>query len=302
MSFLINEYVTQINYETLLKKNVIAGTDITGRASVLIRNADPSSESVCFENEFFIMKNSIVLEHDGAEVGNFHVLICKKMDTLSIDHFNRVCDYLFIKTDNSYTSSEMLKLFYSLETIFAVTSSHDRSLEIGLYGELSVINYFYDNQLGKLYKTWHADFFNKHDFEIDKTTKVEVKTTTNDVRIHSFRHNQICRDGIEIFVISSLLQPCEKGLSLYELCKKTISILDNSEQMLAIELLMNKLGLNAEYQGISCIQEETYRNLAIYNVTDIPRITSIIPVGVSNICYDVDFTGVSPCLFDVLVK
>ena len=196
----------------------------------------------------------------------------------------------------------MLKLFYSLETIFTVTSSHDRSLEIGLYGELTAINYFYDNDLGELYKSWHSDFFNKHDFEIDKTTKVEVKTTTNDVRIHSFRHNQICREGMEIFVISSLLQPCEKGLSLYELCEKTISLLDNSEQMLAIELLMNKLGLNVNYQGISCIQEETYNNLALYNVKDIPRITSEIPVGVSNISYDIDFTGAKESSFEVLVK
>lgn len=302
MSFLINEYVTQINYETLLKKNVITGTDITGRASVLIRNADLSSESVCFENDFFVMKNSFVLEHNGTEVGNFHILICKKTDVLSTDHFNRVSAYLFVKPDNSYTSSEMLKLFYSLETIFAVTGSHDRSLEIGLYGELTVINYFYDNRLGDLYKAWHTDFFNKHDFEIDKSTKIEVKTTTNDVRIHSFRHNQICREGIKIFVISSLLQPCEKGLSLYDLCKKTISILDSSEQMLAIELLMNKLGLNIEYQGISCVQEESYSNLLLYDVKDMPHITSTIPAGVSNIQYDVDFTGIIECPFDILLS
>lgn len=302
MSSLINEYITQINHDALQKKNVIIGTDVTCRPSVLIRNADASSESVCFENEFFIMKNSIILEHNGTPVGNYHVLICKKTDTLSVDHFNRVCDYLFVKPDNRYTSGEMLKLFYSLETIFSVTCSHDRSLEIGLYGELTAINYFYDNNLGKLYKSWHVDFFNKHDFEINKNTKVEVKTTTNDVRIHSFRHNQICREGMDIFVISSLLQPCEKGLSLYELCKKTISLLDNSEQMLAIELLMNKLGLNLDYQGISCIQEETYSNLALYNVSDIPRLTTTIPVGVSNVSYDIDFTGAQESDFKELLQ
>ena len=39
----------------------------------------------------------------------------------------------------------MLKLFYSLETIFSVVSMHDKALEIGLYGELSLINYLYDS-------------------------------------------------------------------------------------------------------------------------------------------------------------
>ena len=41
-------------------------------------------------------------------------------------------DYLFIKNDNALSADEMLKLFYSLETIFSVVSMHDKALEIGL--------------------------------------------------------------------------------------------------------------------------------------------------------------------------
>lgn len=301
MSSLAKEYVTQITQDELLSRNVIIGTDSEGRSSVLIRNTDGNGESACFENEFFIMKNGIVLEHDSNTIGNYHVLICKKKDAVSVEHFDRVCDYLFVKPDNSYSSAEMLKLFYSLETIFTVTSSRDRSLEIGLYGELSVINFFYDKRLGELYKTWHTDFFNKHDFEINKTKKLEVKSTVKDVRIHSFRHNQICREGLDIYVISCMLQPCENGLSLYDLCKRTISLLDNSEQMLAIELLMNKLGLNASYQGINCIQQETYDNMALFNAKNIPHIASAIPSGVSNVSYDVDFSGVDECDYSELI-
>ena len=301
MSSLAKEYITQVTQDELLTRNVIVGTDLDGRSSVLIRSTDENCEAACFENEFFIMKNGIVLEHDGKTMGNYHVLICKKKDAVSVEHFDRVSYYLFMKPDNSYSSAEMLKLFYSLETIFTVTSSRDRSLEIGLYGELSVINFLYDNKIGELYKSWHTDFFNKHDFEISKTVKLEVKSTVKDVRIHSFRHNQICREGIDIYIISCMLQPCEKGLSLYELCKRTISILDNSEQMLAIELLMNKLGLNASYQGLNCIQQETYDNMAFYNAKNIPHISSAIPSGVSNVSYDVDFSGVDVCDYSEII-
>lgn len=301
MISLVNEYITNLNADMILARNVVVGEDITHRSTVLIRNSEATSESACFENEFFIMKNSINLHIEDRLIGNFHILICKKTDVVSVQHFNRVIDYLFVKPDNSYTSNEMLKLFYSLETIFTVTSSRSRALEIGLYGELTVINFFYDNQLGELYKTWHSDFFNKHDFEINDKTKVEVKTTAKENRQHAFRHNQICRPGMNIYVISSMLQIEEKGFSLYDLCRKTIGILDNSDQMLAIELLMNKLGINADYEGICCDLQEAYNGLRLYDASEVPHIQDAIPDGVTNVSYDIDFTGVASLPFETLI-
>lgn len=300
MSNAVNEYITDIKSEDISGKNVIAGIDSLGRASVLIRNSDASDVQVSFENEFFIMKNNINLEYNGEPIGNYHVLICKKTDPIGLSHFERVSDYLFIKTDNSYSSDEMLKLFYSLETIFSVSINHDRNLEIGLYGELSVINYLFENHVGDLYKKWHTNFFNKHDFEFDENKKLEVKTTVKDVRIHSFRHNQVCRDNLTIYIASCMLQTCEEGLSLYDLCRQTIDILDDHEQMLAIELLMNKLGIGAEYQGICCIKEETYENLKFYDAKTVPHLTETIPTGLSNISYDIDFSGVADIPFTSL--
>lgn len=300
MSYQLNEYITNINECEILSKNAIAGFDSHGRSCVLIRNSLPSDVIVSFENDYFIMKNNVTLEYEGKSIGNYHILICKKTDPIGLSHFERVSDYLFIKTDNSYSSDEMLKLFYSLETIFSVSINRDRNLEIGLYGELSVINYLHEHKTGDLYKKWHTDFFNKHDFEFDENKKMEVKTTVKDTRIHSFRHNQVCRDNLEIYIVSCMLQTCEKGLSLYHLCRKTIDILDNQEQMLAIELLMNKLGIGPDYQGICCIEEETYKNIKLYDAKIVPHLTEVIPEGVSNISYDIDFSGVESMSFDIL--
>ena len=65
MNSLAKEYVTQITQDELLSRNVIIGTDSEDRSSVLIRNTDEKGESACFENEFFIMKNGILLNNNG---------------------------------------------------------------------------------------------------------------------------------------------------------------------------------------------------------------------------------------------
>lgn len=295
----INQYLTNISKEDILANNVVECCDNENRQTILVRNSEENDEGVTFENEFFVMKNNFILEVDNNEIGNFHILICKKNDINSRNHFNRVCNYLFKKNNLTLSAEEMLKLFYSLETIFSTKINRDKSLEIGLYGELSVINYLY--QLGlPCYKMWHADFFNKHDIEIDEKTKVEVKTTVKDIRKHTFSYDQLCRSKLNIFVISCLLKQCEKGLSLYELCRNTMNILKDSKQILAIEMLMTKLGLDENYQGVNCILEETYSAIKIYNGKDIPSLCNLVPECISNIHYDVDFSNIKEDSFENL--
>ena len=90
------------------------------------------------------------------------------------------------------------------------------------------------------------------------------------------------------------------GLSLYQLCKQTIALLDNKNQMLAIELLMKKLGLNEDYQGINCNKNETYEGIKLYNSNNIPKLVDVIPEGISNVRYDVDFSNIKASDFDEL--
>lgn len=297
----IKQYLTNITVEDILTKNVVECCDNENRQTILVRNSEENSTAVSFENEFFIMKNNFILEVENNEIGNFHILICKKSDSNNKEHFNRVCNYLFKKNNLPQSADEMLKLFYSLETIFSSKTTHDLSLEIGFYGELSVINYLYQLNL-PCYKMWHSDFFNKHDMEINEKTKIEIKTTVKDIRKHRFSYDQLCRSKLNIYVISCALKICEKGLSLNQLCKNTMSLLKDSKQILAIELLMTKLGLNEEYQGINCILEETYSSIKIYGGRDIPVLCSVIPDGISDVHYDVDFSNLKESSFEELRK
>jgi len=293
------QYLTNFSVDEITEKNIIMCTDNENRKTLIIRNSESNDDYITFENEFFIMKNNINLVVDANKIGNFHVLICKKKDDISVNHFSRVCDYLFVKSGEKLCADEMLKLFYSLERIFAERGVRNRELEIGLYGELAVIHYLYD--IGcSAYNKWHSDFFSKHDFELDKKVKVEVKTTVKDIRKHTFSHDQIYRSNLNVYVISCKMKPCEKGLSLYELCKKTIQLLTDKSQMLTIELLINKLGLTEEYQGVNFIIQEVYDNIKLFNAKDLPHIKSSIPDGVSNIHYDIDMSNITDCSFQEL--
>ena len=299
MVFDAQQYFSEINIAELSSRNVVLCRDNESRKTLLIRNAQDSSDFVSFENAFFIMKNNVELYVDKKKLGNFHVLICKSTDDIIVGHFCRVCNHLFLKSDDKMRTDELVKLFYSLEKLFAEVEENNRALEIGIYGELAAINYLYS--LGnKAYNKWHADFFNKHDFEIDKKVKVEVKTTSKNERIHSFGHDQIYRTNLKVYVISAMIKTCEKGTSIYELCKNTMDILTDRAQLLAIESLMKKLGLSENYQGVNCILEDVYKTIKIYSAENIPHLSEAIPEGVSNIHYDIDLTNIDDCSFAVL--
>ena len=293
------QYLTEIGVEEISKRNVIVCKDEEDRTTLLIRNSFDSKDYATFQNEYLLLKNSVNLIVNNACIGNFHILICKKTDDIGIAHFCRVCDYLFVKNDKPMSSEEMVKLFYSLERIFSESAVKNTDLEVGLYGELAVINYLF-NIKSKMYNKWHADFFSKHDFELNKKVKLEVKTTRKSNRIHSFGHDQVYRTSLKVYIVSCIIELCEKGTSLYELCKRTIETLTDRTQMLAIELLIKRLGLNEDYQGINCILEDVYSKMKLYNAEKVPHLIENIPDGVSNVHYDIDLSNVVDEPFEVL--
>lgn len=299
MKIELNQYIADISPKDVLERNVISCTNFDNNKTILIRSSDNSKETLTFENEYFLMKNNIVLSVAGEEIGNFHIMVCKKNDINSINHFFRVCDYLFIRPNIALSAEEMLKLFGSLETIFKTHSERNLELEIGLYGELSLLNYLYE-QNNDIYKLWHAEFFSKHDLELNNKTKIEVKTTVKDTRKHRFSHDQIVRLHLHVFVVSIMLKTVENGLSLYDLCVNTMNMLDNN-QLLSLEILMKKLGLSEEYGGINCIKEETYESIKLFDANKIPHIEEEIPEGVSCIKYDIDLSNIESVPFSKLV-
>lgn len=291
----LNKYITDISVDELSHTNVVACTNNEGYSTILVRNSGNDMNCLSFENDFFCMKNNVQLSIDTNNIGLFHILICKKTDEENIVHFKRVGNYLFLKPNKALSSDEMLKLFNSLETIFNSSTVRDVASEIGLYGELALLNYVHDLD-SNIYLQWHNNFLNKYDMEINDKVKIEIKTTVKDFRKHTFSHDQIYRPHLKVYIVSLLLKPVEVGMSLYDLCLDTMKLLNN-EQIINLEKQMKKLGINEHYNGINCILTEVYDQIKFYNAEDLPKIDNI-PDGISNVHYDVDLSNIK----DISIK
>lgn len=291
----LNQYISNIDADELYNENVISCTNTEGFSTILVRNSDSNTNTLSFDNDFFCMKNNVQLSIDDSNIGLFHILICKKTDEENICHFKRVCNYLFLKQNKALSSEEMFNLFNSLEKIFNSSVIKDDVSEIGLYGELALLNYMNDLH-SNYYSAWHRNFLNKHDIEISDKVKIEIKTTVKDFRKHTFSYTQIYRPHLKLYVASLLLKPVEVGMSLYNLCIDTMRLLNN-DQIINLERQMKKLGLNENYGGISCILAEVYKDIKFYDVDDLPKIENI-PDGISNVHYDVDLSNIN----DISIK
>ena len=298
----INEYVASLPQEGIVGKNILTGFDKSGSRTYLVKNSSASTRIKAFGNDYFTLKNNVVLYAGDKEVGNFHVLICNKQDDGSILHFDRVCDYLFAKNNLPLSADEMLGLFNSLQTIFSTKGSIDSAAEIGFYGELATILFLYKNKIGNLYKNWHSELFSNHDMEINNRVKLDIKSTVKEKREHRIQHNQIYRKNLEVYIISCLLTSCEKGISLYQLCLEVQKILNNSDQIIAIETMMKKLNLSESYQGLNCVLEDVFESIRLYPAKDVPHLKCGDIPGVTKISYDSDLSQAPNMEFNNLLK
>ncbi|WP_422397355.1 PD-(D/E)XK motif protein [Spiroplasma endosymbiont of Thecophora atra] len=135
---------------------------------------------------------------------------------------------------------------------------------------------------------WHSNFNNLFDFEFRYNLILEVKSTTNSSRIHSFNHEQIFSTQETKKVISSvILSKRDKGLSLYDFSLQLKEIFNDYEFACKVDTLFFKFGIS-EFKKGPCIDlEKTMLNIKIYDSHFIPQFQEI-PSGIKNLKYDVN--------------
>jgi hypothetical protein len=286
-------YITFLKKEEIIDKNIVIGFDDENRRTLLIKNSVPSGENPIFKTDYFRLKTNVSILIENEEIGSYHILTCVMKDIVIVDSFDRVCNYLFIKNNKALSIEEMLKLFNSIELIFKSTQEKDlRNTQIGAFGELFTLKYLFSNGYGKIARNWHTDIFLKHDIEINKKNRIEIKTTTTEKRIHRFRHDQIFREDINVYVISVMLEESEIGYSLYDLFIDVIGQFSDMEKIFSLEVLMKKCGISKSTPGIVCNDSKILENLKIFDAKFLPKFNIPEPEGVSGTSYDVDFANV----------
>lgn len=186
-------------------------------------------------------------------------------------------------TYSSHTEEiEFSAFFDSLVTLFQLPKEQNYKNLVGLYGELSVIKYFYDNYKVNIANYWHTDGVNsKIDF-VTPQINIEVKTTRSDQLAFNIKHDQLFGNVNETYLAAVTISENNSGLSLNELI----------DLMLADHDYFNNLSfainIEAEKRRISPKDAENrkfiFKSIKMFNSADICPFVNI-PENVSNLTY-----------------
>ena len=135
--------------------------------------------------------------------------------------FLRLC-HAFITTESDGT--DIMSLFSALVSLFSIKDKSPNKLQ-GLFGELYVMHFFEQRNVN-LFQYWQKEDYRTHDFYITEKNRVEVKSTSKDVRKHHFKHEQIMSEIHDVKVISIFTKRADKGLSLFDIVEN----LDNTQR------------------------------------------------------------------------
>lgn len=282
------KYITSLTKDELLHNCVILCKSIDDYPCILIKNSIEKTNVSSFSTDNLEFRMNTVLENDNTTY-YFHIIKSKKNDFVSVQQFTVVFDYIFKKIQKPIDDSELYILIDSIQEYFRITTESDKyALQIGVFGELLSIKQLYENGYQDIVKKYHKNFYSKHDIEISDKCRVEIKTTSSSNRIHRFGHDQIYRQDVDVYVISSILEPSEEGTSLYEMFMNVMELYNNPDSVFALQKLMKRCGVSNTDEGLKFALKKAVDDLRFYDAKSLPRIEQAAPNGVTNIAYDVD--------------
>ena len=296
----INKYITNLTKEEVENNVIISCLDEKGNHSILIKNSLKKIITSNFDTDHLNFQFDSLLKVEDKEF-YFHIITCKNNDCLK--EFNIINEYIFKKIVKPISGNDFAKLISSLEEFFKITPDKENlTLQIGVFGELLTIKFLYESGYEEILKKYHKNFYSKHDIEIDEKTRIEIKTTISEKRIHNFKHNQICRNDAKVFLISNMLEQSQEGYSLFQLFEDVLKLYNDPDSVFELKKLMKRCNIDEKHEGIKIAYIKAINDLKIFDTLDLPKINGAIPNTITNINYDVDCSFANDILVDDFIK
>lgn len=183
--------------------------------------------------------------------------------------------------------NDFVSFFDSLVAIFQLPREQNYKNLIGLYGELTVIKFLFENYNVDFSKYWHnSGSYSKIDF-VTPYLNIEVKSTTSDQLLFSIKHEQLFEDTKNTFLCAVSLIENNSGLSLNELVE---DMLNSPDYCNVLDFAIN---LEAEKRRISPKEAEQKRfvlkNIYLYNASEICPFYDI-PESVYDLTYKLNLS------------
>ena len=178
--------------------------------------------------------------------------------------------------------------------IFTTIPKFSKETVRGLWAELLVIEQSKDAEY--LIKAWHEEPEDRYDFN-DSVDKIEVKSTTGDIRTHVFSLEQLSpSDGSDLIIASVFVNATGIGKSIFDLMDLISSKITNTDCELKLsELVLKTIGPHIEEcKNINFDYKFATETIKYYNSILIPSIKRTdVPEGVSAVHFRSDLTTVA---------
>ena len=242
--------------------------------SILLRNLQVDHELRC----------RIRLLDGTQSVNTYSIVRClSTAEPLQRTFFDLISVLLHQLTDQP-TSRDLGETFDRACALFlALERPASRSVQ-GLWGELFLITRSRNASL--LVESWHADAAEHYDFAHEHH-RLEVKTCSDRSRIHHFSYEQVYPpSGVEVAIASMFAEKTAAGASLGELWDQARNLVSNNSSLrLKIDQVCIQ-SLGDSWEGARTVRFDSTlaaQSLAFYDIEDIPRIATPLPVGISTV-------------------
>lgn len=285
--------VLTVNEETYV------GYDQKHLLSVIFKSDKPNIDSFSQRANLISIETNKLLKYElngNVYQGIFNVLKCYSPERKDQEVFLKLCDTYFY--NDEINTEKMGDIFMTLTTFFSKRKSYSREELQGLYGELYTLYYFYNTI--DLTSCWQKKDNLKFDFSIDSKTKLEIKTTLKDDRIHKFNHEQLAAKIYDIYILSYKLKYDDSGLRLSKLITNCIELLKNHSEK--VRRLYKVLYECSDDELDKHIYSEEYiqDKMRLYNAKDVPHYDDID--GVTHVSYNSNFENVETVDIEAFIE
>lgn len=245
---------------------------------------------VCYDSPCTICENGITQQQ------SFCVLSLRRTDNSLHLYFITIILRIIDNLPTIPTSRNLAVEFDSLISIFSPSHKYDENKVKGLWGELLVIEQSSMPEI--LIEAWHRNPNDKFDFTHGKD-KIEVKSTADEERKHSFSIGQLNPSKSSNLVIASIIvRPSalsETGLSVRNLFDKLQARISSTQiKLKLLKGIASIIGVESNsFFSLAFDYVTACDTLQYYEASTIPHIDSaLIPAGVSDVSFTSDLKGI----------
>jgi hypothetical protein len=275
------------------------GKDGEGHACLLVTTADHltrlappirlESLDVQFELRCHLRKGN-----EPVQVGTFTVICCRSREREMTRYFLSICETVIRMSGDQPAAREIADVINRLTAIFQKMQRPPLRSVNGLFGELYLLSRS-TNPLRAI-AAWRTEDNARFDFA-HGDIRLDVKTASGRLRIHTFSYEQCSPPPGTIGVVASLfVERASGGMALRSIIDEiTLRIAANIELVFKLrEVVSATLGTSlAEALSTRFDIMLADSSLRFFHVADIPAIRGAIPTGVSDIHFRSDLSAVA---------